>query len=128
MFKPGTVPWRDSIILVLGACLKVSMSAFTTEPVRSFFLAVPYPIKTTSSSRVESSERTTDSDDRPSIFTVLEAYPIMEISTELPSGTFSVAIPSAFVTVPFVVPCTSTPAPMSGPDESDTLTFTCLVV
>ena len=128
MFNPGTVPWRDSIMLVFGACLKVSMSALTTEPVRSLFFAVPYPMNTTSSSSTESSVRTTDIDDCPSTCTVCVAYPIMEISRKLPCDTLSVAVPSASVTVPFVVPWTTTPAPASGPTESDTFTFTCLAV
>ena len=41
-------------------------------------------------------------------------YPMYEISTSLPSGTFNVKLPSKSVIVPTVVPTTFTEAPIIG--------------
>ena len=59
IWTPAILPCNASVAEATGTAANVSEFTVATEPVKSFFLAVPYPITTTSSKACASSAKTT---------------------------------------------------------------------
>jgi hypothetical protein len=102
------------------------------DPVRSFFLVVPYPVVTTTSPSVEFETTSfTSIDDLPSIETSCVAKPTEEITrVVVEEGTESLNVPSVPVEVPVELPLavTETPGIADPSFESvilPVITFSC---
>ena len=114
--RPATFPLSISWVFTTAPLFMSSAFIADIDPVMSSFFTVPYPITTTSSRYSVSSLRVT-------VPGTIEAgkvwvtYPTQLISTGA-SGleTVNEKLPSSPVDTPFDVPCSTTAAPITGPN------------
>ena len=120
------VPWSEEATELDFLSAIVFPLTEPTEPVRSTFLEVPYPITTISSRVFVSSWSTMSKYCFPRVCTSLSAKPRQETSRAGPLDGISISkVPSTSVMTPVFVPLMRTPAPISGsPSGPVTFPFT----
>src|SRR5882757_3597994 len=92
----------------------------TTEPVRSLFRVVPYPITITWESSPLSSCKVTDRETRAPMAIVWEAYPMCDMTrVSFPGGRERLKSPMLLVEVASELPLTETVAPDRGIWEAE---------
>ena len=97
--KPATLPWSKPMALVKVPTFMSSRPMVATDPVISFFVAVPYPI-TTTSSRLSLSGSMEMESCLPSTFLSVVLKPMKENSKVWPLSAFIEYLPSISVIVP----------------------------
>ena len=111
---PERAPWRAVERVVVFFDASSSPLTEATDPVRSLFLTVPYPITTTSSRVLLSGLRTTDIFAAFRTTTSAVSYPMYETVRAVPISTSSWKAPSMSVIEPSEVPLINTDAPIRG--------------
>ena len=118
---PATLPCKDCIAFELLTFFKSLISTIVTEPVKSAFFCVEYPVTTTSSISLVSEDNVTLIMVLAPTFCSVFCIPIIEnTNTASELGTVKVYLPSIFVIVPVVVPFTITFTPTKvSPSSAD---------